>query len=174
MATESSLVDVAPKWSNPATNIEWPSGGGCCCFCSGLRLLAPFAVGSQAALPFPDLPFVCSFTFFIVSAVSLVVVVVGLTALCLVDFSCVRVCVCPALQPQEEKQLQLQLRLRLRCRWKVLSKMLPKCLTFCTVSVASCDCVRPPSPCPCPCPCVRVVATWGTLAHRHTHTDTCK
>lgn len=53
-----------------------------------LRLLAPFAVGSQAALPFPDLPFVCSFTFFIVSAVSLVVVV-GLTAVCLVDFSCV-------------------------------------------------------------------------------------
>lgn len=96
MATESSLVDVAPKWSNPATNNEWPSGGGCCCCCSGLRLLAPFAVGSQAALPFPDLPFVCSFTFFIVSAVSLVVVVVvvGLTALCLVDFSCV--CVCAA------------------------------------------------------------------------------
>lgn len=58
-----------------------------------LRLLAPFAVGSQAALPFPDLPFVCSFTFFIVSAVSLVVLVVGLTALCLVDFSCVCVCV---------------------------------------------------------------------------------
>lgn len=104
MATESSWA----KWSNPATNNEWPSGGGCCsapvwfvwlgcsvsscCFCS-------CCCCSQAALPFPDLPFVCSFTFFIVSALRVVVsVVVGLTALCLVDFSCMcaSVCVCSA------------------------------------------------------------------------------
>lgn len=162
MATESSWA----KWSNPATNNEWPSGGGCCSApvwfvwlgCS----VSSCCCCSQAALPFPDLPFVCSFTFFIVSALH---VVVGLTALCLVDFSCMCVCVCAlraALQPQIAKQKQLQL----RRRWKVLSKMLPKCLTFCTVSVASCERVRP-----CPWPCVRV-ATWGTLADSHTHTHT--
>lgn len=179
MATESSWA----KWSNPATNNEWPSGGGCCsapvwfvwlgCSVSSW-CCSCCCCCSQAALPFPDLPFVCSFTFFIVSALRVVVsVVVGLTALCLVDFSCMCVSVCvsvcalsAALQPQIAKQKQLQL----RRRWKVLSKMLPKCLTFCTVSVASCERVRP-----CPWPCVRV-ATWGTLAdsHTHTHTDTCK
>lgn len=166
------------------TNNEWPSGGGCCCCCScccsGLAacsLRCCCCCCSQAALPFPDLPFVCSFTFFIVSAA---VVVAGLTALCLVDFSCVWLCVCvcvrsaaaAAIAQQQQKQLQL----RLRCRWKVLSKMLPKCLTFCTVSVASCECV---------CPRVHVrVCVWppggpwytdtATTTHPHTHTDTCK
>lgn len=47
MATESSWA----KWSNPATNNEWPSGGGCCSALlwllrSGLfGLVAPFPVG---------------------------------------------------------------------------------------------------------------------------------